>query len=212
MTVESDDARPAHTVYLDEFCIYQHDVTVAQYRKFSAATGRNMPEAPKWGWLDDHPIVNVSWEDATAYAQWAGAALPTEAQWEKAARGTDGRMYPWGNEWDAAKCNNRVGNNRSTQTSPVGNYPEGASPYGCLDMAGNVWQWCADWYNTQYYDQSPSCNPSGAKTGGARVLRGGSWYGYFPDGFRVFFRYGDFPKVKNNSFGFRCVMSSPAGK
>ena len=94
---------PRRTVTLDAFWIYKNDVTVAQYRKFCQATGRQMPQTPTWGWKDDHPVVNVTWDDAKAYCDWAGAALPTEAQWEKAARGTDGRMYPWGNEWDAGK-------------------------------------------------------------------------------------------------------------
>ncbi len=100
----SDDEHPQHTVDLTGYWIYRTDVTVAQYRKFCTATGREMPDAPDWGWQDDHPVVNVDWDDANAYADWAGAALPTEAQWEKAARGTDGRIYPWGNDWDATKC------------------------------------------------------------------------------------------------------------
>jgi len=99
-----------------------------------------------WKWQDDHPIVNVSWDDAVAYAKWAGAALPTEAQWEKAARGTDGRQYPWGNDWDAAKFVSSFGGNAGG-TKPVGSCPDGISPYGALDMAGNVWEWCADWYD-----------------------------------------------------------------
>ena len=89
-------------------------------------------------------MVNVDWNDANAYAEWAGAALPTEAEWEKAARGTDGRIYPWGNDWDRTKCVNAV-----HSTMPVGSIPAGASPYGCQDMAGNVWQWCADWYDDE---------------------------------------------------------------
>jgi len=98
--VGKSDEQPEHKVDLDGYWIYQTKVTVAQYRQFCQATGRSMPNAPSWGWKDDHPIVSVTWDDATAYAKWAGAALPTEAQWEKAARGTDGRIYPWGNEWD----------------------------------------------------------------------------------------------------------------
>ncbi len=159
-----ENEKPQHALYLDGYWIYQHDVTVAQYRNFCEETGRQMPVAPGWGWIDDHPIVRVSWEDAHAYAEWAGAALPTEAEWEKAARGTDGRIYPWGNEWDVSKCSNAVEYNPG-QTRPIDTYPSGDSPYGCSDMAGNVWQWCADWYGEDYYRHSPAVNPSGPESG-----------------------------------------------
>ena len=169
-----DRERPQHTVYLDGYWIYKNEVTVAQYRNFCKTTGRNMPDPPNWGWKDDHPVVNVTWDEAKAYCEWAGAALPTEAQWEKAARGTDGRIYPWGNDWDKTRLNSYQSG--STATTPVGNYPGGASPYGCLDMAGNGWQWCADWYDATYYANSPARNPTGPATGTTRVLRGGSWF------------------------------------
>ena len=133
-----------------------------------------MPGAPSWGWKENHPIVNVSWEDAADYAKWAGGNLPTEAQWEKAARGTDGREYPWGNNWDTTKC---VNSGSSTQS--VGSLPAGVSIYGCMDMAGNVWEWCVDWYDVNYYKSAPSRNPSGPSTGDYRVLRGGGWYNYY---------------------------------
>ena len=205
------DEKPQHTVYLDAYSIYKNDVTVAQYRNFCTATGRAMPRSPDWGWIDTHPIVNVSWDDATAYAAWAGAALPTEAQWEKAARGTDGRIYPWGNDWDATKCSNSVGDNHPGQTSPVGSFPAGASPYGCMDKAGNVWQWCADWYGADYYQHAPSRNPTGPETGYVRVLRGGSWNIY---NFAYFFRgaYRNYyynPHNRWTDVGFRCVSLSP---
>jgi len=137
------DEKPQHLVYLDGYWIYKMEVTVAQYRKFCEATGRSMPKAPNWGWLDTHPIVNISWDDANAYALWAGASLPTEAEWEKAARGTDGRQYPWGNDWSTEKCIHF--SNSQGKTAPVGNNPAETSPFGCLDMAGNAWEWCADW-------------------------------------------------------------------
>ena len=164
-------AFPRHTVTLDAFWIYKNDVTVAQYRKFCQATGTEMPAAPDWGWKDDHPVVKVSWDDAKAYCDWAGASLPTQAQWEKAARGTDGRKYPWGDEWNPGKlqCWQEL-----LGTAAVGHYPAGASPYGCLDMAGNVWQWCADWYDDNYMKNGTATNPAGPETGNARVLRGGS--------------------------------------
>jgi len=206
-TGASDDEKPQHKVNLDAYYMYKNDMTVAQYRMFCAATWHSMPEAPSWGWIEDHPVVNVSWDDAKAYADWAGAALPTEAQWEKAARGTDGRIYPWGNVWDAVKCNNAVGGNMY-KTSPVGNYPAGASPYGCMDMAGNVWQWCADWYGNDYYTYSPSRNPNGPVSGNSRVLRGGSWDNDDPRYCRAAYR-GDYdPTLRYDVYGFRCASRS----
>jgi formylglycine-generating enzyme required for sulfatase activity len=133
--------------------------------------------------------VNVSWDGAAAYAQWAGASLPTEAQWEKAARGTDGRVYPWGNAWDASKaqCSKEKWGDAKTPAA-VGSFLTGASPFGCLDMAGNVWEWCADWYDAGYYKTASAKNPTGPATGTSRVLRGGSWSGDTPDDFRAAYR------------------------
>jgi formylglycine-generating enzyme required for sulfatase activity len=186
------EQNPCRTVTLDAFWIYKNDVTVAQYRKFCQATGRQMPQPPGWGWKDDHPVVNVTLENAEAYCRWAGMALPTKAQWEKAARGTDGRRYPWGNEWDPGKLCCSVGQHRGS-TAPVGSYPAGASPYGCMDMAGNVWQWCADWYG----------NPASRQD---YVLRGGSW-NY---NFEIFFRCGSRgvtgPVSRDGGPGFRCAV------
>lgn len=176
----ASDEKPQRTVYLDGYWMYKYEVTVAQYRKFCHETGRKMPEAPDWGWKDDHPIVNVSWNDGKAYADWAGARLPSEAEWEKAARGTDGRMYPWGNKWDASKCMTTP----LTSIRPVGSYDSGASPYGCMDMEGNAWEWCADWYDGGYYKIAPSRNPKGPSGGRYRVLRGGSYIFYKGSGFR----------------------------
>ena len=192
--------------------MYKNDVTVAQYRKFCQAKKRKMPAAPPWGWRDDYPMVSITWEDAKAYAEWAKAVLPTEAEWEKAARGTDGRSYPWGNEWDAAKCSNSVGENHPQKPSPVGSYPAGASPYGCLDMAGNVWQWCADWYDVRYYTTSPSRNPSGPETGIARVLHGGAWSVHDADTFRVTTRDYNSPLLQSINIGFRCAVHAPGPK
>ena len=197
---------PQHTVYLDAYYIYKNDVTVAQYRKFCNATGRAMPLTPGWGWLDNHPMVNVTWDDASAYAHWAGTALPTEAQWEKAARGGDGRVFPWGNEWDAVRCNNSVGTDwQKNHTSSVGSFATGASPYGVQDMAGNVWQWCADWYDDHYSQNVPARNPTGPATGTMRVLHGGNWFCSSPGIFRVAFRIRYFPTHWNFNLGFRCA-------
>ena len=192
---------PEHRIYLDAYWTYKSDVTVAQYRKFCKATGRKMPPAPRWGWKADHPVVNVTWYEAKAYCAWAGAALPTEAQWEKAARGTDGRRYPWGNDWDPGRLRWGPGG-----TAPVGSDPGGASPYGCLDMAGNVWQWCADWYDDNYYAHSPVRNPAGPATGTDRVVRGGSWSGSDEYVFRSAARDYWEPVDRDGYGGFRCVV------
>jgi len=200
--------KPKHTVKLDGYWMYKNDVTVAQYKKFCAATTREMPDAPELGWIDEHPMVNLSWDDANAYAQWAGAALPTEAQWEKAARGTDGRIYPWGNEWDAEKCNNAVSGYNTMKTTAVGSYPASVSPYGCLDMVGNVYQWCADWYD-ENYKNSPKQNPTGSANGTTRVLRGGCWYDVDTRYFRAAYRDSGEPTIGFVSIGFRCAVRSP---
>jgi formylglycine-generating enzyme required for sulfatase activity len=212
-----EDERPQHTVYLGAFQIMQTEVTNAMFERFVNATGhRTMAEAAgkswvfdvnkkKWkeiaganwrhprgpgsnlGGLGSHPVVHVSWDDAVAYCAWAGGRLPTEAEWEKAARGTDGRKYPWGNQPPAGDLLNFADRNLDVEwadkntedgyqfTAPVGSYPKGASPYGALDMAGNVWEWVADWYDAAYYAGSPRSNPTGPADGEYRVLRGGCW-------------------------------------
>ena len=197
---------PRRTVTLDAFWIYKNDVTVEQYRKFCKETGRAMPLEPDWGWLSIHPVVNVTWDDARAYCAWAGAALPTEAQWEKAARGTDGRLYPWGNQWDVDKawCSQKM---IRTGTAPVGSCPAGASPYGCLDMLGNVMQWCADWYDVSYPKNAPATNPTGPDTGDHRVLRGGTWSGSFEAGCRTADRHFIVPTHSYNFIGFRAARA-----
>jgi len=171
--------QPQHLVYLDAFYIDKYEVTNAQYKRFLDETGHMPP--PFWNNdLYNQPeqaVMAVSWKDAATYAEWAGKRLPTEAEWEKAARGTDGRYWPWGNQWDNTILNgNDVGAvDGYIYTAPVGNYPQGVSPYGVHDMAGNVWEWTADWYDENYYEYSPRMNPKGPESGENHVAKGGSW-------------------------------------
>lgn len=199
---------PARRVFLDAYRIGKNPVTVGEFMAYCGEAGidRSKFPRPKWGWSDKHPMVRVTWQEARDFCLWAGGDLPTEAQWEKAARGTDGRDYPWGNEWDPSRCRHSrrtVGDARST--SPVGSYPSGASPFGCLDMAGNVWEWCRDWYAEGYAGQ-PRLNPTGPENGTSRVMRGGSWFYRDPKNFRTTSRKHLGPWFHNNDRGFR-----PAG-
>jgi sulfatase modifying factor 1 len=206
---------PQHKVYLSAYYIGKTPVTVGQYKQFCVATRRAMPREPSWGWKEDNPVVFVSWTDAVAYCEWLSketgytVTLPTEAQWEKAARGRDGRQYPWGAAWDESKCANCVGS-RPAGTMPVGSYPSGASIYGVLDMAGNVWQWCSDWYDENYYKTSPDRNPTGPDNRQYRVLRGGSWLSDSVYYFRCAYRYGYSPAAGFEFVGFRCVVRANA--
>ena len=211
--MDRKDQRPQRKVTLDAYWIYKNPVTVAQYKKFVQATHRQMPAAPHWGWNDNDPIVNITWDEAYGYAHWAGGQLPTEAEWEKAARGPDGRRYPWGNDWDAAKCNAKGG---PAKAVAVGSFPDGASPYGVLDMLGNVTQWCQDWYDsTYYYKANTSINPQGPPTAPdvvknygvtpSRVVRGGSFRG---DQSKQFcsLRTPIGPLLRSEDRGFRVVV------
>ena len=202
----SGDEKPQHKVTLDEYLIGKYEVTNAQYAPYAKAKGLN--------WLipkgeENHPVVNVSWDDAVAYCVWVSQVighnvmLPTEAQWEKAARGTDGRIYPWGNE---APDNTRANFNNGG-TTPVGTYPKGISPYGLLDMAGNVWEWVADWYSDTYYASSPASNPQGPTTGQIHVVRGGGW-NFSSNGLRVAGRYNPYNRL--DFYGFRVVVTNLA--
>ncbi len=196
---------PQHKVFLDAYYIGKCPVTVAQYRLFCDATGRRMPAGSSTR-RDDWPVVSVTYDDAQAYAVWAGLSLPTEAQWEKAARGTDRRKYPWGGEWDNTKCANSELKLQSVQ--PVGNCPTGASPYGCLDMAGNVANWCSDWYGADYYGKSPERNPIGPASGTMRVARGSAWDYPSPSHFsRSAYRNVSYPDKAWPNMGFRCVKA-----
>ena len=201
-----DPEQPQRTVKLSGYWMYRTEVTVAQYRKFCQETGRMMPDMPQGGWKDAAAMTSVSWFDASAYAKWAVVRLPTEAEWEKAARGTDGRTYPWGDTWDEKKCADP--HSTGYAVMPVGSFPDGASPYGVLDMAGNVWEWCQDWFSADYYVTAPNLNPPGPPTGTHKVMRGGS-YGTWAGG--VYFRcaYRDtvaIPGYARFDFGFRCAV------
>jgi formylglycine-generating enzyme required for sulfatase activity len=152
----------------------------------------------------DYPVIYVDWNQATAYCEWAGRSLPSEAQWEKAARGTDGRIYPLG---DTAPDANLANYSRNKgDTTAVGSYPSGASPYGIMDMAGNVWEWVADWYAETYYSSSTATNPQGPASGSNRALRGGSWYNNVTNAC-CSYRHRGTPGNSTTSIGFRCALS-----
>jgi len=207
----NDDEKPQHTVYLDAFWIDKTEVTNAQFRECVEAGACQAPASngsssrdSYYGdsSFDNYPVIYVNWNQAKAYCEWAGGRLPTEAEWEKAARGTDGRKCPWGNQDpDCDRAN--YGSDCVGETSQVGNYPSGASPYGALDMAGNVWEWVADSYGDGYYAISPSNNPKGPDSGGFKVLRGGSWVSS-PDDVRAAHRDVYAPDDLYHDIGFRC--------
>jgi formylglycine-generating enzyme required for sulfatase activity len=217
MGAAADDARatppekPARTVTLGAFWIDQFEVTNAQYGAFRSATRYRAPSLwrdPRFGG-PNQPVVAVTWQDAQEYCRWAGKRLPTEAEWEKAARGTDGRVFPWGNErFSEARAQVVQG-----QTSDVGQHPSGASPYGAHDLAGNVWEWVQDWYDGNAYEKDPGAtNPKGPPIGGEKVLRGGSWWERDPSGVRVTARHHQPPDRTHNNVGFRCARGEPPGR
>lgn len=207
-----EDERPKHQVWLPAFFMDLHEVTTAQYAAFLAVTNRLAP----WQWNEvdlsqhsDRPVIGVDWSDADAYCRWKGKRLPTEAEWEKSARGTDGRLYPWGN-WVPSKdlANFALGArfSYSQVLMPVQSYEHGQSPYGLYQMAGNVWEWVQDWYAANYYEVSPEQNPQGPEQGQFKVLRGGSW----SDLPKYLLTYGRFklsPETRNSYTGFRCAKS-----
>ncbi|MBI3636138.1 MAG: formylglycine-generating enzyme family protein, partial [Candidatus Rokubacteria bacterium] len=224
---------PRHRVVLDAYYIDKYEVTNGLFDRFVRATGHRttaeregdgwvyQKKDDKWQWLklnnvtwrnpngagaspSNHAVVQMSWHDADAYCRWAGKRLPTEAEWEKAARGTDGRRYPWGPDWDGSKAN---GDMKVGTTSAVGSYPGGVSPYGVHDMAGNANEWTSDWFDATYYDRSPERNPQGPSSGTKRVLRGGSWIGSTTV-LRTTTRNYDYAlDVRGANFGFRCAKT-----
>jgi formylglycine-generating enzyme required for sulfatase activity len=202
------DEKPSHIVLLDDFWIMQTETTYAQYAACVRAGVCTPPDDPRWDdpRYADHPVVNIEWEEANDYAIWAGGRLPTEAEWEKAARGVDGRTYPWGEETPVPALLNF--NYTYGDTHPVGSYPEGTSPFGVLDMAGNVEEWVADWYDNDYYANSPERNPPGPEIGVLRVLRGGSYKSNRAD-VRTTVRGRTLPTAHYPNVGFRIVISNP---
>ncbi|MBI9047758.1 MAG: SUMF1/EgtB/PvdO family nonheme iron enzyme, partial [Anaerolineaceae bacterium] len=181
-------------------------VTNAQYRLCVDAGVCEKPDGDFFDqeWMNNHPVVLVDWYDAQNYCNWVGRRLPTEAEWEKSARGTDMRMYPWGESIDHSLANYGYQN---TGFVEVGSYPNGISPYGALDMAGNVWEWTSDWYQEDYYFESPYENPKGPLQGSHIVLRGGAWY---MDDWevRTALRGANIPDNKSSNDGFRCAESA----
>jgi iron(II)-dependent oxidoreductase len=221
---------PQRRVYLDAFAIDKYEVTNLEYLKFILATGRN----PQIDWRYDggnfqetmahHPIMHVSWYDADAYCKWAGKRLPTEAEWEKAARGEDGRLNPWGNQPAGLS---RVNFGRTGLSGPVRDRPErlllypplisvdkydnAVSPYGAYQMMGNVAEWVSDWYDPEYYKAAPDRNPKGPETGTQKAFRGGGWMDSTTT-MRAAMRNGTDPSTKINWMGFRCAKSVPDGQ
>lgn len=243
-----ESQKPQRSVFLDPFWIDQTEVTNAQFARFVQEMGYmtyaeqkgtayvyegegkwNEVAGANWqyprGPACEHdnfealPVVQVSWDDAKAYCEWAGRRLPSEAEWEKAARGTDGRTYPWGNDAPTGNLLNVCDKNCPLEwadgntddsyefTAPVGSYHAGASPYGALDMSGNVWEWVADWYGEDYYKTSPLSNPLGPESGNDRVLRGNSWSNGISS-VRTALRHNDPPADPNDERGFRCASDN----
>jgi formylglycine-generating enzyme required for sulfatase activity len=238
------DGLPKHTVSLNAYAIDKTEVTKSMFARFIADT-QYKTEAEEEGWglvfsgedwekvdgadwqhprgsqstveyLGNYPVVQVTWRDASAYCYWAGRRLPTEAEWEKAARGTDGRIYPWGNAAPSGTLlnfadtltpfpwSNKTIDDGWLYAAPAGSYPQGSSQYGALDMAGNVYEWIADWYDPTYYSIAPEDNPTGPETGSKRGKRGGAW-GSRALAFRTDYRDGFDPHYKGDDVGFRCV-------
>jgi len=211
----ADAEKPQREIHLSEYWIGRFPVTNAQYAAFLQAARRRPP--PHWRGLrppdgkETHPVVKVTWYNATAYCRWLAKVtgksyrLQSEAEWEKAARGTDGRQYPWETKWDSMKANTREGG--IGDTTPVGIFsPDGDSPYGCGDVAGNVWEWTADWYEAGYYGRSSRAeDPFGPSSGATRVLRGGAWNGDARSA-RCACRSSGSPSLLDPSVGFRCVI------
>ena len=228
------DEKPVHKVYLDAYYIGTYEVTNAEYYEFWAASHypargelavetpehtppkhtpedfAHLPQIGTWPGrakkFPNHPVVGVSWHDAQAYAEWKGMRLPTEAEWEKAARGYTDRTWPWGNAMEPYANTSAAEDGYENQLAPVGSFPKGKSYYGALDMAGNVWEWTADWYSDVYYFRSAKRNPPGPDVGSWRVIRGGSWIDALPR-CSTTFRFYLYPRLKTSFVGFRLAKT-----
>lgn len=216
-----DNEKPPHKVYLDAYSIDKYEVTNAQYKECVSVGKCKKPHDTTW--YDDsnyanHPVVYVDWNMANAYCAWVEKRLPTEAEWEKAARGENSLTFPWGNDWDINKCNSgeyqgsltiiKMANmDMRRGTLPVGSFPESVSPYGVMDMAGNVWEWVSDWYDVDYYQNSPEKNPKGPSKGEYKGLRGGSWGSAALFYLRATYRNGHGPNYSDDFVGFRCASA-----
>ena len=214
------DEYPQRRLYLDAFYLDVYEVTNGRYLEFTKATGHRAPEHPRNKQLTlwkgstvpdvfkDHPVVNVDWQDAAAYCAWAGKRLPTEAQWERAARGPHGHRFPWGDAEPTRVLANYLNQWRNgAGLEPVGSHPQGASAEGVQDLEGNVWEWVADWYDAHYYENGPTRDPQGPPTGTRRVIRGSGWESEAPL-LRSAHRLSSEPQNRNHTLGFRCAMDA----
>lgn len=221
--VRAGNERPEHTVWLDDYYIDQYEATNASFAEFLNVKGNQMEGLAPWieeidpdlrihqvegvwqvdAGYENYPMNEVTWYGARAYCEWRGARLPSEAEWEKAARGTDGRTFPWGEEIDCSKANYA---GCFYAAVPVDSFPEWTSPYGVYNMAGNIMEWTNDWYAPDYYANSPETNPTGPETGDFKVFRGGS-YNHGAGNVRTTYRYPKLPVLTYVSTGFRCARS-----
>lgn len=209
---DEGDEIPRHTVQVDPFFLDKHEVTNRQYQEFIEATGHPKPPFFKDSDLNkpEQPVVGVSYFDAQSYAQWAGKRLPSEAEWECAARGgVEGKLFPWGDGEPFSQCNFAPRGKKDADgyafSAPVGKFP--ANAIGLYDMAGNVWEWCEDFYDASYYKTGPVKNPTGPDSGYTRVLRGGSWLSINPKHLRCSSRMELKPFVQDRYYGFRCAKT-----
>jgi formylglycine-generating enzyme required for sulfatase activity len=220
-----EDEKGRRSVWVDAFYMDTYEVTMKEYQAFRQAAGHQAlpPKVTTYAPGDNHPVVMVSWSDAAAYCRWAEKQLPTEAQWEKAARGTDGQTYPWGNEpingrranycdtWCEYEWKDTSQDDGYRYTAPVGIFTAGGSPYGIHDLAGNVWEWVRDWYDATYYSRSPERNPENTTVAEYRVLRGGGWHSHAAH-LRAAYRYWGAPADRSYRIGFRCVIEVAASR
>ncbi len=230
-----DDEVPKHKVWIDAFYLDKYEVTNQEYMKFVRAGGYTKKifwTKKGWKWVrhkkikapdcfddnrfnqPDHPVVCINGYEASAYAKWAGKRLSTEAEWERAARGDNGRMFPWGDDistQEGYRANYHPGGENQEKdghrfTAPAAAFPNGASPFGVYQMAGNVWEWCEDWYGENYYKESPKKNPAGPRIGAERIVRGGAWLNSIIS-IRIPYRSYANPKLRYSHIGIRCARS-----